>query len=200
MKLSFTPSSPYTRKVLVVAHELGIADRIEPFTINPRTETEKLVPLNPLSKIPVLITDSGEAIYDSPVICEYIDAEFGNGRFLPRSGALRWQVLTGAALADGILDAAILIRNERARPVDRQFAEWTDWQMRRVNTGLDRLEETLDSLGSELDLRHVGAGCTLGYLEYRLPEERLLDRRPRLKAWYAVLLRRPSFQKTMPSG
>jgi glutathione S-transferase len=108
--------------------------------------------------------------------------------------------LTGAALADGILDAAILLRNERLRPAERQFAEWTDWQMKRVNTGLDRLEELADTLGPELDLRHVGAGCSIGYLEYRLADEKLLDKRPRLKRWYAAILQRPSFQKTMPSG
>jgi glutathione S-transferase len=200
MKLSYTPSSPYTRKVLVIAHEIGITDKIELFTINPRTETDKLVPYNPLSKIPVLITDKGEAIYDSPVICEFIDTEYGGNCFLPRSGDRRWQILTGAALADGVLDAAILVRNERLRPAERQFAEWSDWQMKRVNTGLDRLEQTIGSFGNALDLRHVGTGCTLGYLEYRLGAERLLDKRPRLKTWYAALMQRPSFQKTMPSG
>src|SRR5207249_2286271 len=93
MELTFSPTSPYTRKVLIIAHELGITDKIRLVPTHPRTDTERLVPLNPLSKIPVLITDKGEAIYDSPVICEYLDAEFAKHRFIPAAGDLRWQVM-----------------------------------------------------------------------------------------------------------
>ena len=198
MELTFSPTSPYTRKVLILAHELGIADKIKLMPINPRTDTERLVPLNPLSKIPALITDGGETIYDSPVICEYLDAEFGKNRFIPAAGAARWQVLTVAALADGILDAAILVRNERLRKAEQQSPEWTAWQMKRVNTGLDRLEQMIEGFGDAVDLRHAAVASTLGYLILRMPDDGLLKTRPKLTNWYKANSQRPSFQKTEP--
>ena len=97
MELTFSPTSPFVRKVLIIAHELGIADKIKLVPTNPRADTERLVPLNPLSKVPVMITGKGEAIYDSPVICEYLDTEFGKNRFIP-VGDRRWHILTVAAL------------------------------------------------------------------------------------------------------
>ena len=198
MELTFSPTSPYTRKALIIAHELGIADKVKLMPINPRADTERLVPLNPLSKIPALITDSGEAIYDSPVICEYLDTAFGNYRFIPREGAERWRVLTIAALADGILDAAILVRNERARPAAQQSAEWTSWQMKRVNTALDRLEQTVGSLEGAFDLRHAAIVSALGYLDYRMSADGLFESRPKLAKWFAEIRKRPSVKKTEP--
>jgi glutathione S-transferase len=185
---------------MVVAHEIGIADKIQGVMTNPRTESEKLLPLNPLSKIPVLVTDAGETIYDSPVICEYLDTEFGDQKLLPPKGKLRWEVLTIAALADGILDAAILGRNERLREEGTKSAEAIEWQMKRIRTGLDRLERIVPSLAGAFDLRHVGIGCALGYLDYRMREEGFFDARPKLKDWFAAAMQRPSFQKTMPTG
>ncbi len=200
MELTFSPTSPYTRKALIIAHELGIADRIKLVPINPRTDTAKLVPLNPLSKIPVLLTDKGEAIYDSPVICEYLDTEFGKHRFIPAAGERRWQLLTVAALADGILDAAILVRNERLRQAEQQSPEWTDWQLKRINAGLDRLEQTIDSFGGDLDIRHIAVVSALGYLDYRMADDRFLEKRPRLTQWFKAISQRPSIKNTGPTG
>ena len=197
MELTFSPTSPYTRKILILAHELGIADRIKLMPINPRADTERLVPLNPLSKIPALVTDKGEAIYDSPVICEYLDTEFGKNRFIP-AGEQRWQVLTVAALADGILDAAILVRNERARKAEQQSPEWIAWQMKRVNNGLDRLEQLVGGFGEAVDLRHAAVASALGYLILRMPDDGFLKSRPKLANWYKTNSQRPSFQKTEP--
>src|SRR3982074_2322854 len=101
MELKFSGLSPYVRKVLVVAHEVGVADRIHRTPVNVRDEPERIAPFNPLGKIPVLITDSGEALYDSPVICEYLDAEFGGQRLLPASGPRRWSVMTRGGRAAG---------------------------------------------------------------------------------------------------
>ena len=197
MELTFSPTSPYTRKVLILAHELGIADKIKLMPINPRADTERLVPLNPLSKIPALITDKGEVIYDSPVICEYLDTEFGESRFIP-ADERRWQVLTVAALADGVLDAAILVRNERMRKAEQQSPEWTNWQMKRVNTGLDRLEQMIDGFGDAVDLRHAAVAAALGYLVLRMADDGLLKSRPKLMNWYKTNSLRLSFQKTEP--
>jgi glutathione S-transferase len=198
MELKFSGLSPYVRKVMVVAHEVGVADRLQLTPVKTREEPEKITPVNPLGKIPALITDSGQAIYDSPVICEYLDAEFGQRKLLPANGERRWAILTMAALADGILDAGLLVRHERARPAERQSSEWSEWQMRKVNAGLDTLERQAEGFGDRIDLGLIGVGCALGYLPLRLDEAKGLERWPRLKAWYATMSQRPSFQRTAP--
>ena len=117
---------------MVVAHEVGVAGRLQLTPVNAREEPEKIAPVNPLGKVPALITDAGVALYDSPVICEYLDAEFGARKLLPAGGERRWAILTMAALADGILDAGILIRVERMRPADRSRRRYTSTQRRRL--------------------------------------------------------------------
>jgi glutathione S-transferase len=198
LELTYSSLSPFVRKVLVVAHELGLNDRIRRTPINVREEPDKIAPLNPLGKIPVLVTDSGEAIYDSPVICEYLDAEFGGRRFLPGSGARRWAIMTRAAMADGLLDAALLVRHERLRPAVNQSADWIEWQLRKVNAALDRLEGEVPGFGDQLDMGLVAVGCAVGYVPVRLEDYAGLARWPGLKAWHDALLRRPSFQSTAP--
>ena len=198
MELKFSKLSPYVRKVNIVAHEHGLAARIRLTALDTRAEPEKLSPFNPLGKIPVLITDAGEAIYDSPVICEYLDAEFGNHRLLPPHGARRWQIMTMAALADGLLDAALLVRHERARPADRQSGEWTELHLRKVHLALDHFERTVDTFGPELDMAQVGVGAALGYIPLRLLDLEGLPKWPKLKAWYATQSQRPSFRSTTP--
>jgi glutathione S-transferase len=198
VELKFSKLSPYVRKVNIVAHEHGLAERIHLTVLDTRAEPEKLTPVNPLGKIPVLITDAGEAIYDSPVICEYLDAEFGNCRLLPASGPRRWQIMTMAALADGLLDAALLVRHERARPADRQSAEWTELHLRKVHLALDHFERTVDRFAPELDMAQVGVGAALGYIPLRLLDLEGLPKWPKLKAWYATQSQRPSFKNTTP--
>ena len=198
MELKFSGLSPYVRKVNIVVHEHGLAERVRLTPLNTRTEPEKLTPLNPLGKIPVLITDAGDAIYDSPVICEYLDAEFGNHRLLPAQGPRRWQIMTMVALADGLLDAALLVRHERARPADRQSAEWTELHLRKVHLALDHFEHTVDRFGTDLDMAQVGVGAALGYIPLRLLDLEGLPQWPKLKAWYAAQSLRPSFKNTTP--
>jgi glutathione S-transferase len=198
MELKFSPLSPYVRKVMVVAHEVGVADRLLLTPVKTREEPEKITPVNPLGKIPALITDTGKVLFDSPVICEYLDAEFGERRLLPADGDRRWAILTMAALADGILDAGLLIRHERVRPSERQSSEWIELQLRKVNGGLDALERQAEGFGTRLDLGLIGVGCALGYLPLRIDETKGLPRWPRLKSWYATLSKRPSFERTTP--
>ncbi len=198
MELKFSGLSPYVRKVNIVAHEHGLAERLRLTPLNTRTEPEKLSPLNPLGKIPVLITDAGDAIYDSPVICEYLDAEFGHHRLLPAQGVRRWQIMTTAALADGLLDAALLVRHERARPAEQQSVEWTELHLRKVHLALDHFERTADALGPELDMAQVGLGAALGYIPLRLLDLEGLPKWPKLSAWYARQMLRPSFKNTKP--
>jgi glutathione S-transferase len=167
MELKFSPLSPYVRKVMVVAHELGIADRIRLAKVNTAEEPDKIFPFNPLGKIPALVTDAGSVIYDSPVICEYLDAEFGKHRLLPPSGAKRWEVLTRMALADGIMDAAIAIRQESLRAPEQQSAPWRTRNMRKILSGLDALERDAANWDETLDLGRIAAACALGYVPLR---------------------------------
>jgi glutathione S-transferase len=198
MELKFSPLSPYVRKVSVTAHELGIADRIRLTKVNTREEPDKIAPFNPLGKIPALVTDAGAVLYDSPVICEYLDAEFGNHRLLPASGAKRWDVLTRAALADGLMDAAILVRHERMRAADKQAQDWIAWQLRKLHAGLDHMEPAIETGGEALDLGKIALGCALGYMPLRVAELEGLTKWPRLKAWYERVSERDSFRLTKP--
>jgi glutathione S-transferase len=197
MELRYGALSPYVRKVLVVAHELGVVNRIRLIPTSPREHPEHIVQLNPLGKIPTLITDSGAVLFDSPVICEFLDAEYGDNRLLPARGLRRWEIMTFVALADGVTDAAILARHERARPAEQQSADAIDWQLRKVRAGLDRFEILAETFGT-VDMGQLALGCALGYIDVRLGDLRVLDSRPRLNEWYASASRRPSFQNTVP--
>jgi glutathione S-transferase len=198
MELKFSPLSPYVRKVMIVAHELGITDRIRLTKLNTRAEPEKITPLNPLGKIPTLITDSGAILYDSPVICEYLDAEYGGHRLLPAAGARRWEILTCMALGDGLIDAAIIVRHERAREKEKQSDEWSAWQLHKVEAGLQVLEERVDTFGDALDLGQITIACALGYMPLRLEELVGFTRWPRLRGWYDTLSQRASLKATVP--
>jgi glutathione S-transferase len=198
MELKYAPVSPYVRKVMVVAHEVGIAERLTLTPVKTLEEPEKIVPWNPLGKIPALVLDDGSVLYDSPVICEYLDTEFGGRRLLAASGERRWRTLTRVALVDGILDAAILTRMDRLRPAAQQSADWISRQLGKMLRGLDTLEHEAATFGSDLDLGLVAVGCALGYLPVRIPESVDPARWPRLAEWYAKALQRPSFAKTVP--
>ena len=197
MELKFASMSPYARKVMVVAHEAGVAQRIRVTPVKTREEPHTILPFNPLAKIPALVLDDGTTIYDSPVICEYLDAEFGGHRLLAASGPQRWRTLTRAALADGTLDAGLLVRWERLRPQELQSSDWIAMQLGKIYAALDRLEDEAETFGP-LDLGLVGVGCALGYLPLRVPEIADRARWPRLFAWYERMLERPSFARTVP--
>ena len=198
MELLYSPLSPYVRKVMVVAHELGIVDRIRVTRIDTRAERDRIVGSNPLGKIPALITGAGAVIYDSPVICEYLDAEYGGHRLLPATGARRWEILTRMALADGLMDAAILVRHERAREPAKRSDEWAAWQLTKVSAGLDALEARVDTFGDALDLGQIALACAMGYMPLRLDEFAGYPRWPGLRAWADRLGAREAFRRTVP--
>ena len=132
------------------------------------------------------------------MICEYLDSEFGNNRLLPATGPRRWQIQTMVALADGLLDAALLVRLERARPANEQSAEWTALHFGKVHRALDYLERAVDGFGAELDMGQVAVGAAVGYIPLRLLDLEGLPKWPKLKAWYDKESQRPSFKNTMP--
>lgn len=198
MKLRFSPTSPYVRKVVITALELGIDDRIQRIPTNPWATDSDLPADNPLGKVPVLMTDDGLTLYDSPVICEYLDHVFGDSRLLPTDGAARWTILRQQALCDGILDAAILRRLESQRPLARQSVDWCELQASAVDAALDALEADVADWDELINLGQISAGCALGYLDFRFSEDLWRATRPRLAGWYEEFAKRPAMQATVP--
>jgi glutathione S-transferase len=198
MKLHWSPRSPYVRKVMVCAHELGLADRLELV----RSVAAMLKPNpaimvdNPLSKIPTLLRADGPPLFDSVVICEYLDAQAG-GSLFPPGGDARWDALRWHALGDGLLDASILWRNERERA--QPLPALLDAFERKARASLDLLDRESPMLdGAAFSIGHVTIGCALGYLDYRFEALRWRETAPRLAAWFATLEARPSFHATRP--
>ena len=201
MKLYHTQTSPFVRKVMLVAHELGLVDRIDTIFLRPNalSPDPELSTHNPLSKIPALVTEHG-TLYDSVVICEYLDT-LGGHRLLPTSGVARWEVLTRQALADGILDAGVSIFYERLhRPPELQWESWIEGQKKKVEQGLDALERALTELGPDvpLDLGWIAVAAAVGWLEFREVVD-VRTSRPALTAWYLAFAARPSMTATWPT-
>jgi glutathione S-transferase len=203
MRLRYSPQSPFARKVRVVAHELGIIDRLDLVLTQTRVPDAAFEAENPLAKIPVLTTDAGEHYPESSVICEYLDATFGGDRLLPATGDGRWRALTTMALADGIVAAGILARAESLRPPAQRAPEVAAFQMGKVTRGLDRFERDLAHAGDPhavpFDMAHITIACDLGYLILRFGRDLVLAGRPALTHWYDVVTTRPSMLATDPN-
>jgi glutathione S-transferase len=202
MKLRYSPTSPYVRKVMVVALETGLAERIEriPTTVAPTKLNDEVARENPLVKVPALTTDDGLVLYDSPVICEYLDTLHDGPKLFPANGKARWLALRQQALGDGILDAAILGRYEILRPKEYQWQDWLDAQMRKVRGALAALEmeaEAVD-LAGPLTIGHVTIACALGYLDFRYQSEAWRTKHRRLAVWADEVGQRKSIQLTVP--
>lgn len=201
MQLIYAAASPFARKVRVLAAETGLLARIELLdtAVLPTTLNERVNTLNPLGKIPVLLTDDGEALYDSRVICEYLDTLHQGAKLLP-SGAARWQVLRLAALADGLMDAALLARYERGvRPAELQWSAWLDGQLGKVQRALVELERQVERLQGPLDLGQIGVACALGYLDFRFADLDWRAAHPGLAAFQQAFVRRASMQASAPA-
>jgi glutathione S-transferase len=199
MKLRHSPTSPYVRKVTVTAIELGLDGRIERVPTNTQDPKSDHAADNPLGKVPALITDEGERLYDSPVICEYLDSLAGGAKLFPPAGAERWCALRQQALADGILDAAVLKMLEtRRRPEALRWGGWVRLQGGKIGKALDQLEREAGTLESPLTIGQVAAGCALGYLDFRFPEDDWRAAHPKLAEWYEGFAKRPSMRQTVP--
>lgn len=201
MKLYASPTSPYVRKVLLTLHETGLLDRVEivdgqgtPLAPNPGA-----VAANPLGKIPALERPDGPTLYDSRVITRYLDSLHDGPRLYP-TGAALWSTLTLEALADGMLDAAVLtVYESRLRPEDKRFSGWTDAQRGKIVRALDALEaEWLAHLKGPTDAGAIAVAAALGYLDLRFPEMQWRDARPGLAAWFETASKRPGFAETVP--
>ena len=201
MKLYVSPASPFGRKASVVIAELGLGDRVvqEPASVSPLTRNADVARGNPLAKIPTLLLDDSSALFDSPVICEYLDSLSGSPRFFPASGTTKWTALRRQALADGLMDAAILLRYEAAmRPEALRWAEWTTGQNAKVVSALDAMEADASALGTSFVIGHVTYACALGYLDLRFPDLDWRKGRSKLAAWFETVNARPSMAATTP--
>jgi glutathione S-transferase len=199
MKLHWSPRSPFVRKVMIVAHERGVVDRITCIrTIAAMTKPHAdLMRDNPLSKIPTLLLDDGTVIYDSPVICEYLDALDGAPKLFPKEGKTRMTALRRQALGDGFLDMMVALRNERerAQPSDVHMASTAI----RKAVILDSLEREAESLTTTpFGIGHIAIGCALSYLDFRFAGEDWRKGHLRLANWHASFAARPSVRATHP--
>lgn len=201
MKLAYSPTSPYVRKVMVLLHETGQLDDVAlengqgtPLAPNPDTAAK-----NPLGKIPALERADGPTLYDSRVICAYLDARAG-GKLYPE-GARRWDVLTLEATADGILDAALSMTYEdRMRPAELQMPDWVAGQWRKIEQACAALNTRWMShlSGPLLDMGQIAIGCALEYVDFRHGHKDWRSANDALAAWHAGFAERPSMQSTRP--
>lgn len=201
MKLHWSPRSPFVRKVMIFAHETGLADRFERVrTVVAMTKPNAaLMQDNPLSKLPTLVLDDGRVLFDSFVICEYLDGLHAGAPLVPKSGPERWEVLRWHALGNGLLDLLVLWRNERDREPQRQLKELLDAFAAKNAATLARLDEETAALeAAPFRLGHIALVCALGYLDFRFPDLDWRSAHPRIAAWFGKQSQRPSVQKTVP--
>ena len=201
MKLHWSPRSPFVRKVMVFAHEAGLADRIEkiPTKVAMTQPNTELLKVNPLGKIPALTTDDGMVLYDSSVICEYLDTLHKGTKLIPRESEKHWQALRWHAMGDNMLDTLVLWRNETLRHKAQQSPETIVGFLMKTQSSLDALEKEEPEIATApFGIGHIAIGVALGYIDFRFPDLRWRDGRPKLAAWYEFFAKRPSAANTEP--
>jgi len=198
MDLYYSTTSPFVRKVDIFAIETGLEQQIRRLKTNPWQAEEKLISENPLSKIPTLITGEGLVLYDSTVICAYLDTLHSLEKLIPPQGEIRWQVLTLQSLADGILDAGILRFMEKKRVPAEQSKDWDNLQKNSIDRGLDNLEKTVPEWNDELNIGQITVASLLGWLDFRFSEENWRVNREYLSDWYQIFSERKSMLQTIP--
>lgn len=202
MRLYHSATSPFVRKVMVALHETGLTGEVDlvPASGTPMAPGTMPVGRNPLGKVPTLERTDGPALYDSRVICRYLD-DLGGGRLYPAKPRL-WETLTLEATGDGMMDAAVLmVYEERNRPEERRHAPWVEAQWQKVARALDAIEgRWMSHLAGPFDAGQISVGCALGYLDFRHGARDWRAGRPALAAWEAAFARRPSMEATRPVG
>ncbi|MGD9941915.1 MAG: glutathione S-transferase [Burkholderiaceae bacterium] len=197
MKIYFSPTSPFVRKCLVAAEELGLGGRITllPSNAHPIDRDAGILPTNPLGKVPTFVTEDGQALYDSRVICEYLN-ERAQGSLFPAAGPSRWATLTRQSLGDGMMDAALLARYEDAlRPEPIRWPEWRAAQLDKVSTSLAALENEQTAPRGGSDIGSIAVGCALWYLDLRFRDIGWRQHYPATAQWYAEFGKRESMMR-----
>lgn len=196
MKLFYSPTSPYVRKVMACAVTRGLDARIEKIPCNPQESPPGLLEANPLSKVPCLVTDDGVALFDSPVICEYLDSRGEALPLFPSHGAARWRAMKLQAMADGIMDAAVAGRGEQGKPKEAA----RDATIARFKAAIFR---TVDALEADpphrlVDIGSLAVACALGYLDLRYASDPWRPNHPKLTAWFEAFSQNPGIAETAP--
>ena len=203
MKLHFNTTSPFVRKVRIFALETGLDKNIEeiPTAVSPLKANPELAKANPLGKLPTLLLDNGTALFDSPVICEYLDSLHEGRKLFPPAGAARWSALRLQALGDGILDVGGLCRVEVAmRPQELRWQDWIAGHEEKWHSALDLLEGEAATLAGEPTIGSIAVGCALGWLDFRFGDDNWRSSRPQLARWYEQFSARASMQATVPKA
>lgn len=198
MKGYATINSPFARKVRMAAMETGQPDLIDWRMLSREQRAEMLPAINPLGKVPVVVLDNGEALYDSPVICAYVDAQHGGPKLIPAAGPERWRVLRLEALGDGLAEAVVALAQEGAKAQEQQSPRVIERQGAKVSAALGVLEAEAGAFRDPPSMGEIAAACALGYMDYRAVAAGWRDRHPALAAWYAEIGARPSFAQTLP--
>ena len=202
MKLTFSPASPFARKVRIAAIELNLIDKIElvPATVAPGTANEEYQRITPLKKLPVLILNNGDVILDSYVIVEYLN-EIAGGSLIPDYGPTRWKVKTDHSVLQGMLDSMLLCRYEKmVRPQGSLWQAWYDDHWNRAWTGMARFERRDDVLGGPLTIAQIELVCVLGYADFRFADCGWRKAYPKLDKFHQKMLERPSVKISVPPG
>jgi glutathione S-transferase len=201
MTLHWSPRSPYVRKVMIAAYEMGLQDRLRTVrtVVGGTTPHRELMQVNPLGKIPTLELQDGSVLYDSPVICEYLDTLHDGPKLFPAAWPARGVALRRLALGDGMLDAALPWLSERFRPAEKQSQPHMDLWRAKLLASVDALEQEADDLvQGPLTIGHVAIGVALGYLDFRFDELHWRNGRPRLAEWHTTFNARESVRANPP--
>jgi len=201
MKLYYSPTSPYVRKVLVCAIERGLKDRLALEKTDGFGESHRAA--NPLAKVPALEPDDGgPALFDSLVICDHLDRIGAAPRLMPADGPARDRTLRVHAIGQGMTDAALLMQIQRVRNqrLDHPIPDdwWIERQRAAIRAGVERLEREVDALAQTFDLGAISVATALGYLDFRFADFGWRDPAPQLAAWFTQIAQRPSMAETAP--
>ena len=198
MRLIYTPSSPFARKVCVTAHEKHLFDQIELEPCSAFSDLKRVQQVNPIGKIPVLILDDGTPLYDSTVICDYFDDIGGGERLTPVSGMPHWLARRAQALADDTLTIAVALTMEYRRTDDQRSASSIDRAHQQLAMSLVKMDEDSAQFPKTLCMVQIAFGCVLGYLDFRHAGIAWRQKHPQLLAWFTQLSQRPSMLATTP--
>lgn len=203
VRLFHSPASPYVRKVMVTAFERGVEDQVELLSsaAGPVKRDQNIVRHNPSGKVPSALLVNDQPLFDSRVICAYVDT-LAEGKSVYPTDDCRFTVLMLEALADSMLDACLLCRYELVmRPKELYWADWYAGQMEKIDSGLDDLESRwIAAISDEFHAGAIAVACTLGYLDFRFADKDWRTAHPKLAAWFSSVSLRPSMEKTFPAS
>lgn len=204
MKLYYSNTSPYSRKVRLVVIAKGLDSQVEEIVVNPFEENPELNAVNPLGKIPVLQLEDGETLFDSPVICRYLNGLSEQNPLIPQDDREHWLAMRWEALADGMTDAVYNLVMERRRPASEQSSAWIGRWAAEIQRVLQYMEQRVSELHGDLSLTQLSVAASIGYLDFRIPEL-LYDNQcpqvaeyPGLQNWYEKIASRPFMVATRP--